>query len=52
MYMMASAFIASFDFRLCDRDGNEVSTVAAAVDRNQHATHKPEPTVYLKYEPR
>ena len=51
MYMMLATFLATYDFKLCDKNGAELTEVPE-VDLNKHSAHKPKQKVYIKYERR
>lgn len=46
--IIVAFFITMFDYDLCDRKGNIVST-PTPIDLNAFAASKPNPKVYLKY---
>jgi hypothetical protein len=52
MAMTTAFWVANFDYKLCDKDGNLTRSPPNPIDRNKHSASKPEPPVYLKYEPR
>ena len=49
--IITAYFIASFDFRLSDKNGNPVNNVPR-VDYNRHSAHKPKNPPYLKVTPK
>ena len=46
--IIVAFFITMFDYDLCDRQGNVVST-PTSIDLNAFSACKPEPKVYLRY---
>ena len=49
MNIIVAFFLAYFkDIELCDEQGKPTSQLPA-VDRNRHTAHKPDETVFLKY---